>query len=534
MTQLVTGVFRLKQGVRLISQGSGGVLLRKSPLRAFRVNAAAFSVLQRCQAGLCLDHDQIPEAGCSQEALLAVLDRLFQAGILDWTPSECLQFPSVSVIVPVYNREEELSECLDSLAALVYPADKVEVIVVDDASTDGSAATAAQHKARLVKLPVNRGQSAARNVGVMHASGELVAFIDSDCIADPAWLRDLVPFFQDSRTALVGGYVASFFQNTWLDRYEEVKSPLCMGSDLAIGSGPDSDFYVPTCNMVVRKDVYLRVGGLKENQRVGEDVDLCWRLKEAGFRLIYVPKGVVKHKHRSSFSATFSRRFQYGTSEPLLHDNHPHVSKRYPWNPASMVILAGCIGAVALQSLLAALLVPGTVLLDTLLKKRRYELQIGVPISIKEVLRSTAGTHFELLFQLTYHWVRYYLILILLVGAVFPSLAPAAMAMILFPSFVEFLRKRPRLSYPAFVFFFASDHISYQAGVLWGSIVRRNFRSYKLRFVTVGRRETPSRRAINEVDRNRHGSQPLRGRDRANEVTAGSGSLEGLRPSNLS
>jgi mycofactocin system glycosyltransferase len=439
----------------------------------------------------------------------------------------------VSIIVPVYNREKELGECLDSLAALVYPADKIEVIVVDDASTDRSASIAAQHKARLVRLPVNRGQSAARNEGVKHASGELIAFIDSDCIADAAWLHDLVPYFQDSRTALVGGYVASFFQNTWLDRYEEVKSPLCMGSELAIGAGSDSDFYVPTCNMVVRKGVYHRVGGLNENQRVGEDVDLCWRLKEAGFRLMYVPKGIVKHKHRSSFSATFSRRFQYGTSEPLLHEKHPHVSKRYPWNPASMVILAGCIGALALQSVLAALLVPGTVLLDTWAKKRRYELQIGVPISMKEILRSTAGTHFELLFHLTYHWVRYYLILMLLVGAVFPSLAPAAMAVILFPSFVEFRRKRPRLSYPAFVFFFASDHISYQAGVLWGSIVRRNFRSYKLRFVTVGRRERPSIRAMNEVDRNRHRSQPLGGRDRTNVVTAGSGSLGGLRPSSL-
>lgn len=533
MTQLVTGVFRLKQGVRLIPQDSGGILLRDSPLRAFRVNAAALAVLQRYETGLPLDYDQVPEAGRSHEALLSVLDRLFQAGILDWTPAECLPFPSVSVIVPVYNRKEDIGECLDSLAALVYPADKVEVIVVDDASTDSSAAIAAQHKARVVRLPVNRGQSAARNVGVMHASGELLAFIDSDCIADPAWLQDLVPYFQDSRTALVGGYVASFFQSTWLDRYEEVKSPLCMGSDLAIGSGPDSDFYVPTCNMVVRKDAYLKVGGLNENQRVGEDVDLCWRLKKAGFRLIYVPKGIVKHKHRSSFCATFFRRFQYGTSEPLLHDNHPHVSKRYPWNPASMVILAACIGALALQSVLAALLIPCTVLLDTFAKKRRYELQIGVPISMKEVLRSTAGTHFELLFHLTYHWVRYYLILILLVGAVFPSLAPAAMAMILFTSLVEFRRKRPRLSYPAFVFFFASDHISYQGGVLWGSIVRRSFRSYKLRFVTVGRRERPSVKTMNEVERNRDRSQPLGERDRTNVVTAGSGSLEGLSPSNL-
>ncbi len=143
-----------------------------------------------------------------------LFDRLCQVGLLEWKPPEHGFEPFVSIVVPVYNRADEIGACLESLLSLDYPASKREIIVVDDASEDRTAAVVAQWDVKLIKRESNHGQSAARNVGVAAATGEIVAYIDSDCIADPSWLRDLVPYFQDSRNVLVGGYVDSFYRKT--------------------------------------------------------------------------------------------------------------------------------------------------------------------------------------------------------------------------------------------------------------------------------------------------------------------------------
>src|SRR5450756_550566 len=97
--------------------------------------------------------------------------------------------------------------CIRDSFTLDYPRDRYEVIVVDDGSTDGTVAVAGRYPCHLVSNGRNRGQSFSRNAGARRASGEILAFLDSDCVADPGWLRDLAPFFSWSRAAAVGGYV---------------------------------------------------------------------------------------------------------------------------------------------------------------------------------------------------------------------------------------------------------------------------------------------------------------------------------------
>lgn len=418
------------------------------------------------------------------KSALGLFDRLSQAGLLDWRPPVDRFEPFVSIVVAVYNRADDIGSCIESLLGLNYPRSKYEIIVVDDASEDGTPAVVSQYDVRLIKQPHNVGQSAARNAGVAAAQGEIVAFIDSDCIAEPVWLSELVPYFQDSRNALVGGYVSSFFRQSILDRYEEAKSPLNMGEKTLFGSGEASDFYVPTCNMLVRRDVHLRVGGLNEDLRVGEDVDFCWRLKEQGFRLIYVPRGRVGHKHRNRFTETFKRRFDYGTSEPVLYARHPAVSKHYPWQPACMTSFFFCLCGLFFRE---PLFVPAAVLIflwDVIAKRRSYEAQIGIPVQLKIMLEATVVRHFELLYYLTYHLVRYYVILMILVTILFPPIIPVVAVLVLFPAMAEFFKKRPRLSFPVFSMFFLAEQASYQAGVFRGCVKQGSFRTYRLKFVT--------------------------------------------------
>lgn len=490
---IVSGTFSLTSGVELIRGQQGGVLLQKSPLRAIRFNGAAFDILCRCQNGFSLT-DLSPEASAERAgSVLTFLDALCGVHLLHWTPEpKASELPSVSIIVPVYNRAEDIGECLDSLCCLNYPPAQYEIIVVDDASEDDTAAVVQQYEVKLIVQERNRGQSAARNAGVAATAGEIVAFIDSDCVADANWLRELTPYFQDPRIALVGGYVASQFNSTRLDRYETVKSPLNMGSNTVTCKQADSDFYVPTCNMLVRKSACLEVGGLDESWHVGEDVDLCWKLKKRNHRLAYVPQGRVNHKHRHRFAEVFKRRFDYGTSEPALYDRHREVSKRFPWQPVELLFSLACCLGLLTKSVLFVL----AALLLVVMKAHRNRMEIAkksaVALTYFEVFRATFKNCYSLAYHICLHLVRYYFVLFVFSAILFPALLPLWLVVALFPPLVQYFRLRPDLSLPLFVVFFLMEQTFYQAGVFVNCLKTRSFRCYRVRFAATAAGNEPA------------------------------------------
>ncbi len=488
------GLYYLDSKVSLISLNGFGVIVKENPFRVFRVNLGALRLLEKCREGFSVHSEVQSSNERSSRTLLAVLDRFVETGILEWAPSDNLKLPFVTVIIPVYNRADDMRSCLESLFKVDYPLEKLEIIVVDDNSSDTTVETVKTYPVKLIAQPKNLGQSAARNAGVFAAQGEIIAFIDSDCIAGASWLRELTPYFDDPRNALVGGYVDSYYRETRLDRYEEANSALNMGGKFVTGSGKESDFYVPTCNMLVRKEAYLKVGGLDETMRVGEDVDLCWRLKEDGYRLVYVPKGTIEHKHRNRFFETFKRRFDYGVSEPTLYIKHQQIVKHFPWQPACMAVLLTIIIGLIGRSVLSIPLAMSVLFCDSIIHWATYQKQIGMPLQFRKVLGSTTEKHFNLIFYLTRHLIRYYLLVIVTTVIIFPPLLPAATTVILFPSLVEFARKKPRISFPVFLFYFLIEQAYYQAGVFTSCLKQKSFRPYRLKF-----RRT--RRVTNNVER---------------------------------
>src|SRR6266446_2916282 len=122
--------------------------------------------------------------------------------------------PRASVIVAAYNAQATLSECLESLLQLDYPHSHLEVLCVDNASTDATARILARYDGRVRTLrEPRRGPAAARNTGVRHASGEVVAFTDADCVVERVWLRHLVSPLRDPRVGVVGGRIRSRGRN---------------------------------------------------------------------------------------------------------------------------------------------------------------------------------------------------------------------------------------------------------------------------------------------------------------------------------
>ena len=323
-------IYRLAQHVELVERDGENFLVAKTPLSVLRLNRSLTDLVRRGMTGPLT-------AATSGEA--EVLEQLASKGFMERLRSGAqplAAFPSVSVVIPVKDRAEELRRCLASLARLDYPQEKLQVIVVDDGSSDSSAAVAQESGAQVVASGgTGRGPAAARNVGARAAQGEILAFIDSDCTASPEWLRELLPAFNDPKIAAVGGMVDGMCTASAVDRYEAVMSSLSLGSRERNGSGGDDTFYLPSCNLLVRRNAFLGVGGFDDTMHVGEDVDLTWRLRDAGWTIAYLPAGSICHEHRSTLRSFMSRRFDYGTSEGMLQLLHPQRRKRMVIPPCS-------------------------------------------------------------------------------------------------------------------------------------------------------------------------------------------------------
>jgi mycofactocin system glycosyltransferase len=256
----------------------------------------------------------------------------------------------VTVVVPVRDRVAELDRCLGA-AGRPYP-----VVVVDDGSADPAAlaAVCSARGARLVRRDVNGGPGAARNTGLRLVDTEFVAFLDSDCVPPGDWIADLAGHFADPLVAAVaprivaapagpaGGAAGAADPAAGRPPAAGPGSVLDLGDRAARVAPMTRVAYVPTAALLVRRAVLG--GGFDESLRYGEDVDLVWRLTEAGWRVRYDPGVRVGHAEPASRPELLRRRFQYGRSAAPLTRRHPGAVTPLvlqPWPTITMAALLG-------------------------------------------------------------------------------------------------------------------------------------------------------------------------------------------------
>jgi cellulose synthase/poly-beta-1,6-N-acetylglucosamine synthase-like glycosyltransferase len=244
-------------------------------------------------------------------------------------PPRLERTPRVSVVVCAYNAERTMDACLESLRTVNYP--DYEVIVVNDGSTDATLAISERHKAvydadpggprmSIISQP-NKGLSVARNVGAHAATGEIVAYTDSDCVPDPDWLAFLVFKFVRSGFVAVGG--PNF----------PPPEPHLVPAAVAVSPGGPTHVllndevaeHIPGCNMAFTKKALDEIGGFEPMYTAaGDDVDLCWRLQNRGFAVGFSPAATVWHYRRNSVKAYLKQQMGYGKAEALLYFKHPY------------------------------------------------------------------------------------------------------------------------------------------------------------------------------------------------------------------
>lgn len=270
----------------------------------------------------------------------ALADQLVTRGIVHPLAACPATATGVDVIVPAYERPDLLDACLTSLRAATPNA---RIIVVDDASNDPAVSEVAGGRgAILVRHPVNRGPAAARNSGLRESTSSIVAFVDADCAATPGWLQPLLAHFDDPRVGAVAPRIsARSASGGLLSRYEDARSALDMGRrpELVTYGAPLG--FLPSAALLVRRSA-LGDKAFEEEMRVGEDVDLIWRLVDEGWLVRYEPASIVTHQTRPNARGWLRQVFGYGTSAAALEARHPGrltPARLSGWNLAIVALL---------------------------------------------------------------------------------------------------------------------------------------------------------------------------------------------------
>ena len=251
--------------------------------------------------------------GHDKPALTAVRDAATRQ------PSAPCPDPTFSLIICTRNGRNRIGKCLQAAAGLTDPA--FETIVVDDGSTDRTGDFVAENfpVVRLLRRPPG-GLSAARNAGAAVAGGNILAFTDDDCEVDRDWLTRLRRVFADGRFAAAGGPNLAPRPRSW----QEAVVCAAPGAPSHVMLDDEEAEHLPGCNLAVTKAAVTAIGGFDPAFRTaGDDVEFCWRLRAAGYRLGFAPGAFVWHWRRPSLTAFLGQQLGYGRAERLLIAKHP-------------------------------------------------------------------------------------------------------------------------------------------------------------------------------------------------------------------
>lgn len=235
------------------------------------------------------------------------------------------RYKNYSVIVPSYNRADEIEELLSSFNELDFTPNRFELIIADDGSTDQTHAVVAAHEKNLpfktnFYSHKNMGPGAARNMGMEKATGDFFIFIDSDCTVHPDWLTNINQTLEEQKADAFGGR----------DSFREDFSPLLKAINYSMTSFISTGglrgkrgkklakFYPRSFNMGLSRELYNKIGGFG-SLRHGQDIEYSNRILKSGARVVYIDDAIVFHKRRTSIKKFFRQVFNWGVARINLY-----------------------------------------------------------------------------------------------------------------------------------------------------------------------------------------------------------------------
>ncbi len=230
-----------------------------------------------------------------------------------------IEVPSVSIIIPTFNGAARIGHCLDALLQQM-PLRDVEILVVDDGSTDNLAEVVQRYPGVRLIRQANAGPAAARNRGATEARGEIILFTDDDCVPMPDWLDAMLQPFADPEVVGAKGIyrthqkslAARFVQIEYEDKYR-------------LMAGFDSIDFIDTYSAAFRRERFLEMTGYDTSFPVAcaEDVELSYRMSARGWKMKFAPKAIVYHTHPDTFSKYLKKKYKFAFWRVLAVRKNP-------------------------------------------------------------------------------------------------------------------------------------------------------------------------------------------------------------------
>jgi mycofactocin system glycosyltransferase len=390
-------------------------------------------------------------------------ERLLNAGAIHPIPStiDSTRFAlgSVTAVIPAYIRTTQEAETLKSLVASCSALHGV--VVIDDCSPHALPDLGA---AQVIRLENNCGPAVARNAGFAHVTTDFVACIDVDVAISDTTISQLLPYFADDNVALVAPRVKSRVSTHFLGEYEVAASVLDMGESEARVCSGTRVAYVPSAMWLCRTAALRSVSGFDESLRSGEDVDMVWRLNNAGWRCRYQPQAECSHSPRATLQQFVQQRMSYGESAASLAKRHAGKlapAKFNVWQASTWLLVILGMPFIALGVAVASSAA-------TAKKLRRFPQLRDESIRIS--LHATGKSAQSAAHAISRVWWP-----IAFVLAIFSQrLRVLFIAAALGPAIYEWWTKRPHLDVVRFALLKMLDNAAYGAGVWKGVIATRN------------------------------------------------------------
>lgn len=222
----------------------------------------------------------------------------------------------ISVIVPAYNAEKTINSTINSLLRQNFPKKSYEIILVDDGSNDKTVELASKFPIKIIRS-VHKGPAFSRNLGAKKSKGDIILFIDSDCIADKNWIRHMIEPFKDSDVVGVSGKYRTLNQDSIIARfsgYEIEERHVNMEKKKVID-------FIGTFSAGYRKKIFLKFGGfdIRFKTSSGEDAELSYRIAKFGYKMVFQPSAIVYHPHPDSLLKYLKQKYYRGVWRNLMY-----------------------------------------------------------------------------------------------------------------------------------------------------------------------------------------------------------------------